>query len=97
MSDQQPDLSSFLEQAATLQEQLAQARDTAASQVVTGQAANGAVRIDVTGAMEFKAVHISPDLTDDVSMLEDVILAALHDAFAKVQDLNEAAVGNLFD
>ena len=97
MSDEQPDLSSFLEQAAALQEQLTQARDSAASQVVEGQAASGAVRVSVTGAMEFQSIHISPELVDDVSMLEDVLLAALHDAVAKVHELNQAAVGNLFD
>jgi len=97
MSDEQPDLSSFLEQAAALQEQLTEARNSAAAQVVEGQAANGAVRVKVTGGMEFQSVHITPELAGDVSMLEDVMLAALRDAVAKVQDLNQAAVGNLFD
>ncbi len=97
MSDQQPDLNSFLEQATALQEQLVSARNSAAEQVVAGEAGNGLVKVEVTGGMQFRSVHIDPSLTDDVSMLEDVVLAALHDAVTKVHDVNEAAVGNLFD
>jgi len=97
MTDEQPDLGVFLEQAQALQEQLTTARAAAAEQTVEGTAANGAVKVEVTGAMEFRAIHIDAPLANDVSMLEDVVLAALRDAVHKVNDLNQAVVGNLFD
>ena len=96
MSDQQPDMSAFLEQAQALQEQLTKAREEAAEQVLVGQAANGQVKIEVTGGLEFRSIRIDPSLGGDVELLEDLLLAALRDAVGKVDELNQSAVGNLF-
>src|SRR5689334_6144893 len=95
MSDQQqmPDIGALLEQAQALQEQLIEARESAASQVLTGQAGNGAVAVQVTGGLEFQKVHIDPAVLDDAEMLEDLVLAALRDAVEKVNELNESAMG----
>jgi DNA-binding YbaB/EbfC family protein len=91
-----PDLQALLQQAQALQSQLADAKDAAAQQEVTGEAAGGKVAVSVTGDMQFRSVRIAPELTDDVEMLEDLLLAALHDATAKVNALNEQAVGGIF-
>jgi nucleoid-associated protein EbfC len=96
MSEQQPDLSALLEQAQAMQEQLIAARAEVAEQIVEGKAAGGQVTVTVTGELEFKSVHIAPELLDDVEMLEDLILAALHDANAQVNALNQQAVGGMF-
>ena len=96
MSDQQPDLGAFLQQAQALQEQMVEARAKAAEMVLEGQAAGGAVKVAVTGGLEFRSVHIDPTVADDVPMLEDLVLAALHDAVAKVNALNDDAMGSIF-
>ena len=74
-----------------------EAQATAAEQVVEGQAGGGAVKIRVTGGMEFMSVSIDPAAVDpaDVSMLEDLVLAAIHDAVAKVNEISQQAVGGL--
>lgn len=95
MSDMQPDLNALLQQAQALQSQLLQARDEAASKTVEGVAAGGKVRVSVTGGMEFQSVRIDPELLDDVTMLEDLLLAALRDAVEKVNAVNEEATGDL--
>jgi hypothetical protein len=96
-SSEMPDFNQLLAQAQQMQEQLAVAQQELASQVVEGQSGGGAVRVSVTGAMEFRAVHIRPDAVDpdDVEMLEDLVLAALHEAVAHVQSLNQQAMGGL--
>lgn len=96
-SPEVPDLSQLLAQAQEMQQQLTQAQQQLAEQVVAGQAGGGAVRVTVTGAMEFRDVHIRPDAVDpdDVEMLQDLVLAALHDAVAQVQALNQQAMGGL--
>ncbi len=96
MTDQQPDFGAFMAQAAAMQEQLVAAREEIAQQTVQGQAGNGQVRVEVTGGMEFSRVHIDPSLLSDGAMLEDLLLAALRDAIAKVDELNQQAVGDLF-
>jgi len=93
------DLGGLLEQAGRLQEQLASAQQEAASRVVTGVAGGGAVRVEVTGAMEFQSVTISPQAVDpaDVEMLQDLVLAALHDAVDQVNELQAGSMGGLGD
>ena len=93
----EPDLGDLLKQAQQMQEQLFAAQAAAAEQVVEGQAGGGAVKISVTGGGEFRSVTIAAEAVDpsDVAMLEDLVLAALHDATAKVQELQRGAMGGL--
>jgi DNA-binding YbaB/EbfC family protein len=91
-----PDLQALMQQAQAMQEQLTQAKEAAGAQIVEGIAAGGKITIAVSGTMEFKSVRIEPELVEDVEMLEDLLLAALRDASAKVNALNEEAVGGLF-
>jgi len=55
------------------------------------------VKVTVNGGMEFQSVHIDPDAVDpdDVSMLEYLVLAAIHDAIGKVNELSQQAMGGL--
>jgi len=91
------DFGALLEQASTMQAQMAQAQAQVAEQIAEGVAGGGAVRIIVTGGMEFQAVTIQPEAVDpdDVVMLQDLILAALHDAVANVQALQAGAMGGI--
>lgn len=75
-----------------MQEQMAAAQDEANHTVVEGQSGGGVVRIEVTGGLVFQKVSIDPDAVDpdDVEMLQDLVLAALHDAVARVNELAEA-------
>jgi nucleoid-associated protein EbfC len=106
MADEPPsemsDLGGLLGMAMEMSQQMAAAQEQAAAEVVEGQAGGGAVRIEVTGGFEFRSVTISPEALDpdDVEMLQDLVLAALHDASAKVQELQStgnplAAMGGL--
>ncbi len=92
-----PDLSSLLQQAQQMQQQLMAAQAEAAEQVHEGVAGGGAVRIAVTGGMEFRGVTIRQDAVDpdDVDMLQDLVLAALNDAVGKVQAAQQEALGGL--
>jgi hypothetical protein len=93
------DLGSLMEQASQMQQQMAEAQAAAAATVVEGAAGGGAVKVTVTGTGEFRSVHIDPSAVDpdDVAMLEDLVLAALHDATARIQELQAGAMGGLGD
>jgi DNA-binding YbaB/EbfC family protein len=99
MSDtpQMPDLGELLKQAQAMQAQLVEAQSAVAEQEVEGASGGGAVRIVATGGLEFLSVHIDPKaLTDgDPSMVEDLVLAALHDLVDKCNELNASALGGL--
>ncbi len=96
MSDQF-DMGALLERAQAVQQQLVEAQAAAAEQVVEGQAGGGVVKVQVTGGMEFKKDSIDPSAVDpdDVEMLEDLVLAAIHDAMARVGQVSQQAMGGL--
>jgi DNA-binding YbaB/EbfC family protein len=89
------DLGALLDSATQMQQQLVAAQAAAAAQVVEGQAGGGVVKITVNGGMEFQAVEIAPEAIDpdDPEMLQDLVLAALHDAVARVNDAQAQAMG----
>lgn len=93
----QPNMNDLLKQAQKMQEQLLQAQAAASEEVVEGQSGGGAVRVSVTGGMEFQSVVIDPAAVDpdDVEMLQDLVLAAVRDAIAKATELAQQAMGGL--
>lgn len=91
------DLSNLLASAQQMQQQLLEAQQRAAEQQVEGQAAGGVVRITATGGFDIIDVRIDPSVVDpdDVDMLQDLVLAALRDTVAKINELNQQAMGGL--
>ncbi len=89
------DVGALLESAQQMQEQLLAAQAQAAETVVDGSAGGGMVTVTVTGGLEFQRVEISPEVIDpsDPEMLQDLVLAALHDAVAKVNAMQQASMG----
>lgn len=92
-----PDLGGLLAQAQEMQQQLMEAQAQAASAVVEGRAGGGAVTIEVTGSLDFRSVRIDPSVVDpeDPSLLEDLVLAALHDAVSQINEMQQGAMGGL--
>lgn len=64
---------------------------------VEGTAGGGMVRISMDGEQNILAVKIEPQLLDekDVSMIEDLILAACHDARNKVAEKTQESFKNI--
>ncbi|MDQ3642754.1 MAG: YbaB/EbfC family nucleoid-associated protein [Actinomycetota bacterium] len=89
------DMEALLEQARAMQDQVLAAQAAAAEQVVEGQAGGGVVKVSITGDMDFQAVSIDPQAVDsgDISMLEDLVLAACNDAVARARSLGQQALG----
>jgi hypothetical protein len=90
-------LGDLLSQVQQMTEQLSVAQAEAADEVVEGHAGGGAVRIQVTGGLDFRSVTIDPGAIDpdDVSLLEDLVLAALRDAMDQVSQLTQTAMGHV--
>jgi nucleoid-associated protein EbfC len=93
----QPDINDLLKQAQKMQQQLMEAQAAASETVVEGASGGGVVKVTVTGGMDFRSVTIDPKAVDpdDVELLEDLVLAAIHDAVGKVNDLSRQAMGGL--
>ena len=91
------DIGALLEQAKAMQAQLSQAQEQAAEQVVEGQAGGGMVKVRASGSLTIESVTIDPGAIDpdDVTLLEDLVVAATNDALARAQDLTRSALGGL--
>jgi DNA-binding YbaB/EbfC family protein len=86
-------LGGLLEQA----QKMMQSAAAAADEVVEGVASGDLVKIEVDGHFDFKSVKIDPAAVDpdDISLLEDLVLAALRDATRQLQSGQEGALGGL--
>ncbi|HEY8524407.1 MAG TPA: YbaB/EbfC family nucleoid-associated protein [Acidimicrobiales bacterium] len=71
------------------------AQAEAAQQVVEGSAGGGVVTVEMSGAGEVRSVTLAPEVVDpdEIEMLQDLIVAALHDAATKVTALQREALG----
>ncbi len=87
------DLGSLMGAAQEMMGQMAEAQEALAAQVVEGSSGGGLVRIVSSGDGQFTAVHIDPAAADpdDPTLLEDLVLAALHDSAAQVSALQASA------
>jgi DNA-binding YbaB/EbfC family protein len=87
------DLGGLLEQA----QQVMAAQAAAADREIEGVAGGGVVRVRTTGTGQVLGVSIDPQVVDpdDVSMLEDLVVAALHDMNAKLLEIQREAMGPL--
>jgi DNA-binding YbaB/EbfC family protein len=68
-----------------------------AERVVEGSAGGGMVKAFVNGKMELLKLKIEPDVVDpnDVSMLEDLVVAAVTDGIRKARKMAEEELGRL--
>ena len=91
----QPNLQQLMTQAQKMQQQIAEAQAELAEAEVTGTAGGGLVTVTVTGAGEAVSVKIDPKAVDpdDVETLEDLVLAALHNAAEAARELAEQKMG----
>jgi len=93
----QPDMQQLLQQAQKMQQDLAEAQQELAETPVEGSAGGGLVKATVTGAGELQGLVIAPEAVDpeDPETLADLVLAAVRDANAAAQRLQEEKLGPL--
>ena len=85
----------LLTQMGMLQQHLSAAEQRIGHEAVEGSAGGGAVVVRASGELSFDAVRIDPAVVaeGDVSVIEDLVLAAVRDAAAKLAQLRREAMG----
>lgn len=76
----------LMKQAQAMQKKMEEAQAKLSEQEIIGTSGGGMVKITLNGKFEAKKVEIDKALLgeDDISILEDMVLAAYNDAHAKV-------------
>ncbi|MEU4212198.1 YbaB/EbfC family nucleoid-associated protein [Streptomyces sp. NPDC026206] len=93
----QPNMQQLLQQAQKMQQDLAAAQDELARTLVEGTAGGGLVKATVSGAGELQGLVIDPKAVDpeDTETLADLVLAAVRDANASAQQMQQQKLGPL--
>jgi DNA-binding YbaB/EbfC family protein len=78
-------LGNLMRQAQQMQETMKKAQAELAALEVTGESGAGMVRVTLNGHHEAKKVAIEPKLlSEDVGLIEDLVVAAVNDAVRKI-------------
>ncbi len=88
-------MQNLMRQAQKMQRQMQQAQEELAQAELTGMSGGGMVKVTVSGTSQILGIQIDPEVIDpeEKEMLEDLILAALQDAFGQAQALSQEKMG----
>ena len=86
----------LMKEAQRAQKKMAEAQERLAAMTVEGSAGGGLVRVTATGDGSITAVAIDPGAVDpqDLSLLEDLVTAAVADAQRRSRELQESEMGS---
>ena len=87
----------MMKQAQQLQKQMVKMQEEIESARVEYSAGGGVVKVIVTGKMAVESIEIDPDVVDseDVEMLQDLIIAAINEGLEKAQQMASDRMGAL--
>ncbi|HUT32771.1 MAG TPA: YbaB/EbfC family nucleoid-associated protein [Planctomycetota bacterium] len=87
----------LVRQAQKMQQRLSEVQQGLKERVVEGTSGGNMVRVLVNGQQEIVAVKIDPSVVDpkDVTMLEDLVLAAARQGLKKAKDLANDEMGKV--
>ena len=85
------DMGNLLKQAQQMQRELDRAREELRAATVEGTSGGGAIKVEVTGEGQVNRITIRKDAiaSGDVTMLEDLVLAAVRDGITKANALRD--------
>ncbi len=87
----------LMQQMRKMQAEMTKAQEELAKTVVTGSASGDMVKIEMTGDHHVKSVSVAQEAIDpdDRETLEDLLVVAINDAIAKVQEASNKRMGSL--
>lgn len=91
------DVSRLVKQAQEMQKQVARLQEELKERVVDGTAGGGMVVANVSGQQEILSLKIDPEVVnkDEISMLEDMVVAAVNQAMKKSKELAEKEMAKI--
>lgn len=91
------DIGKLLKQAQQMQTKMAEMQQQLAEKTVECSSGGGMVKIVMNGQHEIRSISIDPEVVDptDVEMLEDLVVAAVNEARAKVDEMVKTEMSSL--
>ena len=90
-------MNNLMKQAQRMQRQMEETTKELEEKEMTASAGGGAVSVTVSGKKEVTKVHIDPEAvdTDDIEMLEDMIMAATNEALRQIEELSQESMAKI--
>jgi hypothetical protein len=90
-------INKLMKQAKEMQDKMAQVQAELKERVVEAGSGGGAVTAYVNGQQELVSLKIKPEVlkTDDASMVEDLIVAAINQAMKKAKDMAQEEMNKI--
>mgnify|MGYP001356240966 FL=1 len=82
-------MSGLLQQAQQMQRKMVEIEKKLSNMEVVGEVSNGLVKVVMTGKGVVKNIKIDESLKEDIEILEDLIVAAMHEAKKNADNLSE--------
>ncbi len=90
------DLSELMRQAQQMREQMEYMQRGLATQTVEGSSGGGMVKVMMTGAQQVTKILIDPAvMSEDVDMVQDLLVAAVNNAIEKSKALAQESLGSM--
>ena len=74
-------------QAQKLQDDMQKVQEELEALTVEGSAGGGVVKVVMSGKQVVESVTIEPEAAEELDMLQDLVAAAVNDAFTKTQEI----------
>ena len=90
-------MNNLMKQAQRMQQQMEETQKALQEKVYTVSSGGGAVEVTISGKKEITAVKIDPEVVDpeDVEMLQDLVMAAVNEAYRTVEKDAQAAFNGI--
>ena len=87
----------IMKQAKKMQERMVELQEELATKSVEATAGGGMVSVTVNGKFEILSLKIEKEVvnSDDVEMLQDLIIAAINEGIRKAQEMAAAEMGKI--
>ncbi len=90
-------MSNLMKQAQKMQKQMEEKTKEIEEKEWEATVGGGAVTVKVSGKKEITSVKLEPEVVDpdDIEMLQDLIMAAVNEAFRKMEEESQAAMSSI--
>lgn len=87
----------LMKQAQRMQRDMGKIQEELKERYVEGAAGDGLVKVICSGAQEVVKIEISPEAVDpdDLSLLEDLVVAAVNNGLKKAEELKQAEMAKV--
>ena len=88
-------MQNIMRQAQKMQEEMQKAQAQLEETIVEGVSGSGLVKVSMTAKKVVQGIEINPNAVDmdDLTMLEDLIVAALNDGYKKADEVYNSKMG----